>query len=218
MNISAATVHYNTPELLLEAYNSIRRFYPRLHITVMDGSNSALMESGKNLIVNRLGYNIGHGPGMHKAITECETDFILLFDTDIVMKEPCIEKMLELMEEDTFAVGEIQMVEKPSYGVIFSEEPYEIPLVHPYFHIVQVKEYAKYLPYTKSGGPVGLTTCDIFSRKLSDKVLKNFNVRQYVNHRWGGTRSIVPIEEYECPFLFTDEINKKLLENWNNAN
>lgn len=212
--ISAATVHYNTPELVLRAYQSVRNLYPDMLITIIDGSDNAPIDSDRNTNVLKMGRNVGHGPGMHHALLDCETDYLLLFDSDIEMKKPCVNEMLDLMEEDTFAIGEIQMVDKLSYGVEFTKEPYEIPLVHPYFHIVQPKEYFKYMPYSQNGGPVGLATLDIFSRGLSERALIDFDVRDSVYHRWGGTRENTPLDMYKCSFRFTEQINKRLLDNW----
>ena len=212
--ISAATVQYNTPELVLRAYQSVRDLHPDMLITIIDGSDNAPVDSDRNTIVRKMGYNVGHGPGMHQALLDCETDYLLLFDSDIEMQKPCVDEMLSQMKDDTFAIGEIQMVDKSSYGVEFSEEPYEIPLVHPYFHIVQVKEYFKYMSYAQSGGPVGLSTLDIFSRGLSERVLIDFDVRDSVHHRWGGTRENTPLDMYKCSFSFTEQINKYLLNNW----
>ena len=185
-----------------------------MHITIIDGSGNAPYEENDLTTVLRPGYNIGHGPGMHLALLSCETDFLLLFDSDIEMKKPCIEEMLKLMRDNTFSIGEIQRVHKSSYGIEFSKDDYDIPLVHPYFHVVQLKEYFKYLPYTQSGGPVGLSTLDIYSKHLGDKVLIDFPVRENVYHRWGGTRSRTPIDMYRCSFTFTEQINKYLLNNW----
>jgi GT2 family glycosyltransferase len=212
--ISAATVQYDTPDLVLRAYESIRAFYPEIIITIIDGSSNAPIKEDKYTRVYKMDYNIGHGPGMHLALINSDTKYLLLFDSDTELKKPCIDDMLSCFKDSEFAVGEIQIVDKSAYGIEFSEDMYTIPLVHPFFHIVNVEEYFNYLPYSQSGGPVGLTTLDIYSRRLSDVKLIDFPVRKYVNHLWGGTRSRLPLDMYKCQFTFTQPINNYLLNNW----
>ena len=197
-NLTAVTVHCNTLELLHKSVTSIGHFYPDLPIKVIENS-----------IVNK-----GHGPGMHEGIMTAESDFVLLFDTDIVMKKPCLEKMMELFGKDTFGVGEVNLEDQEIYRIKFGSGTKKIPVLHPYFHIVQKKVYQKFLPYVQNGGPVFLTALDIFSQGLSDRILKNFPVRDYVEHRWRGTRDINPPDMFKNSVVLNKEYVERFAENW----
>lgn len=217
--LTAATVHCNTPELLAEAIGSIKEFYPGLSIMIIDGSSdlrgfSMIGNKYSNISFGHTGYNIGHGPGMNMAIKTAESDYLLLFDTDIVMKKSCLEEMLELFEDDTFGVGEVNEEEQRVYHLTFGDGKRKIPVLHPYFHIVQRKEYFKYLPYVQNGGPVFLTALDIFSQHKSDKILKNFPVRNYIEHRWRGTRDVNPPDLYKNSVVLNEYHVERFRQSW----
>ena len=214
-NLTAATVHYGTPKLLMTAIESIKAFYPNLRFTVINGSEG--LDDWERVKVVNFGFNIGHGPGMHKAILDSESDYILLFDTDIVMNRPCLEQMVDLIEDDTFAVGRVYMDPQKTYGVKFGNGDDPIPIIHPSFHIVQKKEYKKYHPYIQNGGPCFLTALDIFSKRLSDKVLKDFPVNDYIDHSWRGTRDVNPPDIYKGSVVLEDNMKEQLTLNWANG-
>jgi GT2 family glycosyltransferase len=218
-NLTAATVTCNTKELLERSVGSVSQFYPDLKIMIIDGSTKALKYNlPKNTELYAMGYNIGHGPGMNLAINMCQTPYILLFDTDIVMEGPCIEKMMELFEEDTFGVGDIYPVSQSTYFIQFGDGSEDIPVLHPYFHIVQKKIYEKYFPYVQNGGPTFLTALDIFSRGLSDKILKKFPVLDYVEHRWRGTRDVRPPDMFKDSVSLSNPLAEQFVKMWNEKN
>lgn len=199
-NLTAVTVYCNTPDLLEKAISSVLSFYPSLKIEVFDNSIK----------------NIGHGPAMDLSIRNAKADYILLFDTDIEMKKPCLEQMIDLMEDDTFAVGRVYNDPQKTYNIKFGDGLNSVPIIHPFFHIVQKKEYLKYHPYIQNGGPCFLTALDIFSKGLSDKVLKDFPVNDYVEHRWRGTRDINPPDMFKNSVVLNEKLVKQFAENWNN--
>jgi GT2 family glycosyltransferase len=224
-NLTAVTVCCNTPQLLKDSVFSIRKFYPELRIIIINGStvghecdhyckdlNNPFIE------VANVGYNIGHGPGMNLGITMADTDFVLLFDTDITLKGMPLQRMMELFEEDTFGVGEViyddQLI--GPYNIKFGKGEEKFSVLHPYFHIIQKKVYRKFLPYVQSGGPCFLTALDIFSQGLSDKILKPFPVRDYVDHTWRGTRDVEPPDMFKNKITMNEELFSYLKGNWIN--
>lgn len=216
-DLTAATVTCNTKELLETSVKSIRGFYPDLKIMVMDGSTDRVQYDLPDVNLYTFGYNLGHGPGMHTAITMCQTPLILLFDTDIVMRRSCLEQMIELFEEDTFGVGDIYPTPQCTYFIQFGGGG-DIPVLHPYFHIVQKKVYEKFLPYVQNGGPTFLTALDIFSQGLSDKILKPFPVLDYVDHRWRGTRDVKPPDMFKDPVIMEKPLAEQFVKMWNEKN
>ena len=215
--LKAATVHCNTPELLFKALSSIRKFYSvfDLPICVLNNSTNRYTKGIKYHLLNvddvYMGGNIGHGPAMDWAIHNLNAEYLLLFDTDIVMKKPCLEKMLAMFDEDTFGVGEVNLENQSVYNIKFGKK--KIPILHPYFHIVQTKVYRQYLPYVQNGGPCFLTALDIFSQRKSH-ILKNFPVKDYVDHRHKGTRDVKPPDMFKDSVVLNDKYIKRFEENW----
>lgn len=203
-------VNYHTPDFLRTAIESIRKFYD-FPIIVINGSENPEKLDYPNVDVKNVGYNIGHGLGMDMGIKMTETDYVLTFDTDIEMKEPCLELMLEKAEEDTYAIGKIYLKNNtdfynkhrdvfPNMGIVH--------IVHPSFQIVNKNEYLKYAPYISDGAPTVLSYHDLARHKKEKEVLINFPVLDYIEHRNAGTRNRIDRSEYESPN------NRTWLEKW----
>lgn len=182
--------------LLLACLKSVRHFYPNIRIIVVDGTPSEceffnsvkdVVSKFNNVTFIPCGYNIGHGRGMNIGITLAETPYVLICDTDVTIDyKNSIEDMLALAKDNTLAIGQIIPVPKQSYGLSCGGD--NILIVAPYFHIINKKEYVRYLPYIHNGGPTCLTMADVFSRGLEKEVLIDFPVRKYVAHPGGGSR------------------------------
>jgi len=184
-NITGITVCSNTKDLIERAYKSIRKFHPYMPIIVVDGSDPmdpcALyvksIASDKTFVVS-LGYNIGHGRGMCMGIKQAKTKYALIFDSDIEMLKSPVQAMLEMMEEDTFGVGCIE--EKTAFdgfewGWPGHNNPGEwMSYLHPFFQLIDIRNYRKYYPYVHHGAPCYLTMLDIHKRGLSGRILKQF--------------------------------------------
>lgn len=155
-----------------------------MQMIIIDGSDVgsecnkyAVSLSSEITTVGVCGYNIGHGRGMDAAIKMCKTKFALIFDSDIVMVKSPIEKMLEMMEEDTFGVGYLEKtgLDGFEYGAhSFHKEQGFMWMLHPFFHLLQVSEYFKFHPYVHHGAPCYLTALDIHNRGLESKIIKQF--------------------------------------------
>jgi GT2 family glycosyltransferase len=196
-NITGVCVNYNTPELLTKALESIRKFYD-FPIIVIDGSEEPKDYPEVESI--KVGHNIGHGLGMDLGIKQSVTQYVLTFDTDIEMEKPCIEEMLNLMREDTYAVGKIYYVDNTYYYNKHKEYFEGNPIayvVHPSFQIVQRSEYLKYAPYISDGAPTVLSYHDIKRHNKEREVLIDFPVLDYITHSNAGTRDITPVTDYE---------------------
>ncbi len=198
--ITGVCVNFRTPLLLKKAIDSIRKFYD-FPIIVIDGSeencdnHSESHLNHSNITVIHTGHNIGHGLGMDMGIKMAETDYVLTFDTDIEMKKPCIEEMLERMKEDTYAIGKLYINTPKPYFYIENEELFDQLIVntyviHPSFQIVSKKEYLKYAPYISDGAPTVLSYHDIMRHNKEKEILIDFPVLDYVEHKNSGTRDI----------------------------
>lgn len=183
-DITGIVVSHNTHALLKKAYESVRRFHPDMPIIIIDGSDEddPCREYVRSLasditIVRLCAYNIGHGRGMKAGIQMCRTRFALIFDSDIIMVKSPVEKMLEMMEPDTYAVGYIEKtgLDGYEYGAQAHHKNQECMwMIHPYFHLLQISEYYKYYPYVHHGAPCFKAALDIHNKGVSAKILKSF--------------------------------------------
>jgi len=130
-----------------------------------------------NTVVYRLGYNIGHGRGMHFGINHCETPLALIFDSDVVFVKSPVKRMVEMIEADTYGVG---YLEKTAYdGFEYGAKPEHtgrpwMYMLHPYFHLLQISQYRKFHPYVHHGAPCFKAARDIHLKGLTARIIKSF--------------------------------------------
>jgi hypothetical protein len=205
--ITGITVCQNTKDFIKESYESVRLFHPNMKIIIIDGSDkmnpcyqyTSTLSSDKTVVVQP-GYNIGHGRGMCLGIYYTETPYALIFDSDIKMLKSPVRAMLDMMKDDTFGVGFFEKTgfDGFDYGVHSQhrQEP-GVVYLHPYFQLLQIKNYKKFHPYVHHGAPCYKTMNDIHRKGLSNKILKEFPglghtrdgvYREYIKHDVAGTR------------------------------
>jgi glycosyltransferase involved in cell wall biosynthesis len=186
-----------------------------MKLIIIDGSDvsdpcRAYVESLASDIttVGVYGYNIGHGRGLNAGISLVRTKFVLIFDSDIVMLKSPVEQMLAMMEEDTYGVG---YTEKTGFdGFEYGARPHHknqgfMLMLHPYFALVQVKNYYKFEPFIHHGAPWFKSALDIHRQGLTSKIIKEFpglghssgkgwvwtgEPREYIKHDTRGTRDV----------------------------
>lgn len=215
MDITGITICHNSIELINKAYESVRKFHPDMKIIIIDGSdeNDPCRYYVRSLIsplttVHLSGNNIGHGRGMDLALRMTKTRYALIFDSDIIMHKSPVKQMLELFEDNTYGVG---YLEKTGFdGYEYGAKPYHFQqgymyMLHPYFMILQVKEYFKFHRFVHHGAPCFKAALDIHRRGLTSKIIKEFpglghssgtgwvwkgKPREYIEHHTQGTRKI----------------------------
>ena len=213
--ITGIVVTHNTKELIKRAYESVRKFHPNMKIIIIDGSdrnddcyNYVCSLANENTRVFLSDENIGHGRGICVGIEYTETPYILIFDSDIEMLKTPVQAMLDMMEENTLGVG---YTEKTSFeGFEWGSKPAHknqgwMKYLHPYFCLLQLKEYKKYAPFCHHGAPAVNLCLDIYNRGLSDEVIKEFpglghssgkgwvwegKPREFIRHDTYGTRGV----------------------------
>lgn len=199
MNLTGLVVSYNTKELLQKAIQSIRKFYPELPLLIVDGSTylsdchkyvKALSESDPNIERIYVAGNIGHGKGMDRGIRYIKTKYVLLFDSDIEMIEPCLELMLESWQLRTklYGVGQVIQVDKNG-----TNDEGGFPYLHPHFCIIDRKQYFNFHPFIHHGAPLIKAMINI-CRNGHLLALSNFKVFKFVTHKGKGTRNLNPPE------------------------
>lgn len=194
-NVTAIIVSYNTADLLQKAVYSVRKYYPDMKIIIIDGSEpsnfcqNAVRELALQECINAkvLGYNIGHGKGLHMGLTLCETKYALLMDTDVTINcSGVIERLRELFTENTFGVGKVLNVDRAGNNVVLGHK-----YLHPHFALISKEKYFKVRPAINHGAPLLLSMFDLPSHgyKLID-VCWGDNV----THHERGTRKLNPKE------------------------
>jgi glycosyltransferase involved in cell wall biosynthesis len=186
--ITAITVVYNTPKLASLAINSVKKFYPEIPVTVVNGSTDGYDYSGRGIYVYNLKRNIGHGSGLHFALERCTKRYALIFDSDIEVLKPCIEEMQELIK-GKYGVGHICQVNETGHNVESG-----IKYLHPYFALIDVTMYFSWHKAVHHGAPFIHAMKEIHNAGMSDKLLSDFNVSDYVYHEGRGTRQLNPKE------------------------
>jgi hypothetical protein len=209
-DITAITVVYNTADLFLRAYKSVRLFHPTMSILVIDGSDikecSQFIRSFSSdyTSIISIGYNIGHGKGMDKGIRMVRTKYAMLFDTDIVMLKSPVEQMLQMMSDESFGIGWVTEIGRDGYDFgTFGHHKEPIKYLHPYFHIINVENYKKYKPYCHHGAPCFKTALDLHDQGKSHLLLQFPGLTghttgrganwtgapsEFIQHDFGGTR------------------------------
>jgi len=161
-----------------------------------------------NTAVYRLGYNIGHGRGMHFGIERCETPLALIFDSDIEFVKSPVKRMLAMVEADTYGVGYLEKTAYDGFEYGAKREHAGRPwmyMLHPYFHLLQISQYRKFHPYVQHGAPCYKAALDIHQHGLTSKIIKefpglghtagkgwNWNAvpAKYIRHDTAGTRKM----------------------------
>jgi len=214
-DITALSVCSNSKELMKRAYDSFRVFHPDMQMIIIDGSKTTdpcfeyvCSLASDITTVGVYEYNIGHGRGMCAGISLVKTKFALIFDSDIIFLKSPVDKMLIMMEEDTFGVGYLEKTGMDGYEYgshrHHKKEDFMM-MLHPYFHLINVANYHKYHPYVHHGAPCYLTARDIHERGLTSKIIKEFpglghssgkgwvwtgEPREYIHHDPAGTRNL----------------------------
>jgi hypothetical protein len=127
------------------------------------------------------------------GIEKAKTPYALIFDSDIEMLKSPIEDMLAMMEEDTFGIGDIDEKSNLNPYVYGKHTPAEgwVRYLHPYFQLIDIRNYKKFHTYVHHGGPCCWAMLDIHNQGLSGKILKQFpGINEFIRHEFMGTRNI----------------------------
>lgn len=158
--IPIVVVSYNSPELLRNLLDSLRRFYPN-PVHVVDGSEAAPLEAIRavaaqypGVTLHAQGYNIHHGPGMAWALQQLPLGPQVLFlDSDIVvLRAGFIEAMLEHLEPHLYGVGGVAYVDREGFDVPYAYGA--VPYLHPPCMLCNVEVMRQWPMPIKHGAPM----------------------------------------------------------------
>lgn len=192
--ITAISVSYKHKKLIETSVNSIKKFYPDLKFIIVENSevNSEcsnfvqnVLSKNKNINCIYSGVNIGHGRGMHSGINAAKTKYVLMFDSDIEMIKPPIEKMFKLLNNN-YGVGHILNVDIDG---VKSQSTNFISYLHPYFCLINLEQYRKFKPFFHHGAPCLAAMYDLHKQNKSNLLVK-FSLSKYIKHDFGGTSNL----------------------------
>jgi glycosyltransferase involved in cell wall biosynthesis len=116
--LTAVIKTFERPGALKRLVKSIRRFYPNMHVIVVDDSRVPSKIVGVETIV--MPFDSGVSAGRNRALEHVETPFLLLLDDDYVfyrktVLEPALEQMRKHDEIDIMGGGVVNL---PFYGQV----------------------------------------------------------------------------------------------------
>lgn len=185
-----------TADLLKNAINSFRIYYPALPLVVFDnGSKDAsidylLMLQGENSETTKIIFNktnAHHGPAMDQALKILKSSYVLFLDSDTeTFQSGWIESMLKLIQESelNYVVGKKIYMNKRGFDV---ETPGEgSDYIRPICMLIRRELYYTLPPFIKHGTPClkNFKAAAIRNLRLID-----FPVEKYVRHLGRGTAS-----------------------------
>ncbi len=190
--IRVIIINFQTPDLLNNAVESFRTFYPTIDLLIVDnGSGDESIEIISKLIEKYPSFttllsfpkNIFHGPAMHEAIKKTEKEFIFLLDSDTVtIKGVFLEQMVELLQSDKniYSIGKLDTVDKRG----FITTGVGIPNVRTASMMINRNYYQRFHPFEHHGLPTMKNFSD--AQRLGYKLL-DFPVENYIHHIGRGT-------------------------------
>ncbi len=189
--VTAATINYQTPDLLEAAVRSFREVYPEIRLLVIDnGSKDASkdvierLEAGSGGLITAvmLERNIFHGPAMHLAIGRCNTPFVYLFDSDTVTRRSgFLEGMTDVLQDAERDYGAGQVVRADHRG--FRTE-HGTPVLASAYMLLRRAMYERLSPFVHHGLPALANFQD--AAKQGYRV-HAFPVEAFVDHLGRGT-------------------------------
>lgn len=199
MNICSIVVNHRTLELTRTFIESYRQFYPDVPMLVVDnGSQDESTEYLRNLDRGQFqvichDINYGHGFALDAAITCCNADVVMCFDSDCeVIKGGFIEPMVKAFEDkNLYAIGMFHKVNRGGIDTFIQAdaEGKEYPYVHPSTGMYRREMYLDLPPFRHHGSPCIDNMVEAHRRGYG--IVEFSNIRDYVTHPWAGTRDLM---------------------------
>ena len=198
-NITALTINFKTPDLVYDALNTFRNYYPDVPHLVIDNGGCTASENrlskmhDKGLItLIKNTENVGHGLALNQGLALIETPYAFLLDSDTrTTQGGFLGKMLARFEADPllFAVGWLRKVGKT--GVAYRDQgkaPDDaLAYIHPYACLMDVAKFRGLRGFNRSGAPAFHTMHDARERGYH---VEDFPIQAYVWHKVAGTRGM----------------------------
>ncbi|WP_071873423.1 glycosyltransferase family 2 protein [Atopomonas hussainii] len=107
-SLTVSIVNYKTPQLVIECINSLKRFAPRLasmRVIVVDNASAddslALIGAAHSDVqLIDAGDNLGFAAGNNLALQDCESDYVLLLNSDALVDDGSLDHLLQVMQNN----------------------------------------------------------------------------------------------------------------------
>lgn len=107
-SLTVSIVNYKTPHLVVECIDSLKRFAPQLatlHVVVVDNASaddSLAVISAAHADVQLIdaGSNLGFAGGNNLALHDCESDYVLLLNSDALVESGTLDSLLQVMQDN----------------------------------------------------------------------------------------------------------------------
>lgn len=166
-DLEIVSVNYNTPDLIKELVDSLIETNQVFPLRIIDGSNDKNLkrlndylqsvEMQAPSIVEHFDYNIHHGPGMDYALESSKYKYVLLLDSDVIVKKGLIKRFESMINAFPKAVfyGRRLIVDERGFNIEVSKGPTEqYDYIHPSCMLVRPDQYRKIdSKFTKHGAP-----------------------------------------------------------------
>jgi GT2 family glycosyltransferase len=191
--VRTVVVNYQTPDLLKEAIESFRKYYPQSPLLIIDNGSK---DNSREVIeqmrqqtpactsVLLLDENTYHGPAMHQAMKAVNDDFIFFLDSDTkTIQGGFLEAMQTELEktENVYGIGLPVTVNKRGFLAVTG-----MTILAPAFMMLRRRLYSKFPPFEHHGQPV---LKNFLRAQQMGYTLQSFPIEKYIDHRWRGTAS-----------------------------
>ncbi len=188
-SVLTAIIHFQTPDLLLQAVESFRRHEASAPLLVVDNGSAdgsarmveSLPDRFEGLEVRMLEENCFHGPAMDLVLREAREDCVFFLDSDtITHRGGFLEPMAaQAVAPANWACGQVTRADPRGFA---SVEGTPVPVSA--FMMINREVYASLPPFIHHGLPVLQTSQAAATRGHR---VAEFPVEQYVEHVGRGT-------------------------------
>ena len=191
--ISAAIVHYHTPDLIRRLVESFRPLYPDIPLLLIDNGSTPATALHLGELLERHGpgellcntANLHHGPAMDQSLRRLTSPLVLLLDSDaVVLRGGFLERMRSACEEDAnvYAVGKMTWMDNRGFDLPPRSGGH--PYIRPICMLIRRELYLSLPPFERHGAPCLRNMVAAVERGYR---LVDFPVQEYLQHEGRGT-------------------------------
>lgn len=188
-SVQTAIIHFQTPDLLVQAVESFRRHEPEAPLLLVDngsadGSAKVLEQLGRDqphTVARMLPENRFHGPAMDLVLQESEADCVFFLDSDTITHRPGFLRPMaqHATASGVWACGQVTRADGRGFA---ASEGTPVPVSA--FMMINTAAYRSLPPFIHHGLPVLQASMAAAEKGLR---VHDFPVEQYVEHLGRGT-------------------------------
>jgi len=184
--ITGVVVNNNTPQMLQRAIRSVWAHYPDMNMIVIDNAAPRHRKDIGRLKFQWNKDNLGHAKGISQGMNRCFTDYIFLFDSDVVMtKHGLLERCLAAGgNRPWYGAGEVKLDREKMHNCGIE---HEMMYLEPYCCLLDCDEFYKYRRPVDHGSPMISTMLDMAQKGHNHKLV-HVDPRPFVIHEWLGSQ------------------------------